>query len=64
MQFKFMKNIIVVGMGGYLINFQSKYLDLYMHNAKSKSQLIFKIIVKKVKFNHLYTFPFTKSQLL
>lgn len=29
MEFKFMKNIIVVGMGGYLINFQSKYLDLY-----------------------------------
>lgn len=28
MQFKFMKNIIVVGMGGYLINFQSKYLEL------------------------------------
>lgn len=25
-----------------------------MHNAKSKSQLIFKNIVKKVKFNHLY----------
>lgn len=30
MQFKFMKNIIVVGMGGYLINFQSKYLDLHV----------------------------------
>lgn len=59
MQFKFMKNIIVVGMGGYLINFQSKYLDLCTMLKAVKSQLIFKNIVIKVKFNHLNTFPFT-----
>lgn len=53
MQFKFMKNIIVVGMGKNLINFQT-YLVLFItlkaeNISQNKLQLLFKNIVVKVK---------------
>lgn len=53
MQFKFMKNIIVVGMGKNLINFQT-YLVLFTtlkaeNISQNKLQLLFKNIVVKVK---------------
>lgn len=53
MQFKFMKNIIVVGMGKNLINFQT-YLVLFTtlkaeNISQNKLQSLFKNIVVKVK---------------
>lgn len=57
MQFKFMKNIIVVGMGKNLINFQT-YLVLFttlkaenisQNKLITPVQLLFKNIVVKVK---------------
>lgn len=53
MQFIFMKNIIVVGMGKNLINFQT-YLVLFTtlkaeNISQNKLQLLFKNIVVKVK---------------
>lgn len=67
MQFKFMKNIIVVGMGKNLINFQT-YLVLFTtlkaeNISQNKLQLLFKNIVVKVKII-INTFPFTKCQCL
>lgn len=53
MQFKFMKNIIVVGMGKNLINFQT-YLVLFTtlkaeNISQNKLQSLFKNIVVKAK---------------
>lgn len=67
MQFIFMKNIIVVGMGKNLINFQT-YLVLFItlkaeNISQNKLQLLFKNIVVKIKII-INTFPFTKCQHL
>lgn len=62
-----MKNIIVVGMGKNLINFQT-YLVLFTtlkaeNISQNKLQSLFKNIVVKVKII-INTFPFTKCQRL